>query len=78
MGLRYGGQAKFVFNVPGTASDVQRDNIAWRLNGLDATNLPGVYNGGSDTITFQASVSPLPMAVAKTTPSAPTTPTTLV
>ena len=46
------GVSQIVLNVTGTASDAQRDNIAWRLNGPDATNLTGVYNGGSDTITF--------------------------
>ncbi|GLX80160.1 hypothetical protein tinsulaeT_35000 [Thalassotalea insulae] len=39
-------------NVSGTASDTVRDQLTWRLNGNDASNVTGVYNAGSDTITF--------------------------
>ena len=44
--------SQIVVNVTGTASDTQRDSVTWRLNGPDASNVAGVYNSGSDTITF--------------------------
>ena len=39
-------------NVSGTTNDTIRSNVTWRLNGPDAGNVSGVYNIGSDTITF--------------------------
>ena len=39
-------------NVSGTTSDTIRDQVTWRLNGSDASNVTGTYNAGSDTITF--------------------------
>ncbi len=44
--------SQIVLNVSGTASDTQRDNVTWRLNGNDASNVTGTYNAGADTITF--------------------------
>ncbi|WP_020408661.1 tandem-95 repeat protein [Hahella ganghwensis] len=44
--------SSIVVNVSGTSSDTERGNITWRLNGSDASNVTGVYNAGSDTITF--------------------------
>ena len=44
--------SQIVLNVSGTASDTVRDQITWRLNGNDASNVTGVYNSGADTITF--------------------------
>jgi hypothetical protein len=41
-----------VVNVTGTASDAERAKVTWRLNGNDVSNVTGVYNGGSNTITF--------------------------
>lgn len=43
---------KIVVNVTGTTNDTDRAKVTWRLNGPDATNVTGVYNAGSDTITF--------------------------
>ena len=39
-------------NVSGTTTDTQRDNIIWRLNGNDVSNVTGFYNAIADTITF--------------------------
>ncbi|WP_172449301.1 Ig-like domain-containing protein [Bowmanella denitrificans] len=44
--------SQVVVNVSGTSTDTERANITWRLNGNDASNVTGVYNAGSDTITF--------------------------
>ena len=44
--------SQVVVNVSGTSSDTLRDDITWRLNGPDASNVTGTYNGGADTITF--------------------------
>ncbi len=49
-----------VVNVSGTTSDAVRDQVTWRLNGNDASNVTGTYNAGADTITF----SGLSIAVA--------------
>ncbi|GLQ30236.1 hypothetical protein GCM10007876_07140 [Litoribrevibacter albus] len=46
--------SSIVVNVTGTSSDTERGNITWRLNGSDASNVTGVYNAGSDTITFSS------------------------
>ncbi|MFK8031357.1 MAG: Ig-like domain-containing protein, partial [Gammaproteobacteria bacterium] len=46
--------SQIVINVSGTSSDTQRGNVTWRLDGPDATDVTGVYNGGSDTLTFSA------------------------
>ena len=46
--------SQIVLNVSGTASDVDRDKITWRLNGSDASNVTGSYNAGADTITFSS------------------------
>ena len=46
--------SQIVLNVSGTASDMQRGSVTWRLNGPDTSNVAGVYNGGSDTITFSS------------------------
>ena len=39
-------------NVSGTATDAQRSQITWRLNGPDASNVTGTYSAGADTLTF--------------------------
>ncbi|RUO37134.1 hypothetical protein CWE22_12035, partial [Pseudidiomarina aestuarii] len=44
--------SQVVVNVSGTSSDAQRGQMTWRLNGPDAVNVVGVYNAGSDTVTF--------------------------
>jgi len=44
--------SQVVVNVSGTTTDVDRAKVTWRLNGNDAINVTGVYNAGSDTITF--------------------------
>ena len=43
---------QIVVNVAGTTSDSVRGKITWRLNGPDASNVPGTYNPSNDTITF--------------------------
>jgi len=44
--------SQIVIHVSGTCTDTQRSKITWRLNGPDAGNVTGIYNAGSDTITF--------------------------
>ena len=44
--------SQIVVNVSGTSSDTQRDNVTWRLNGADTSNVTGTYSAGADTITF--------------------------
>ena len=44
--------SQIVVNVSGTSTDAERDDVTWRLNGSDATNVTGTYNSGSNTITF--------------------------
>jgi len=44
--------SQVIVNVSGTSTDTQRAGVTWRLNGSDATNVTGVYNSGSNTITF--------------------------
>lgn len=44
--------SQITVNVSGTAGDTVRDQITWRLNGNDASNVTGTYNAGADTITF--------------------------
>ncbi|MDO6424424.1 tandem-95 repeat protein [Saccharophagus degradans] len=44
--------SQIVVNVSGTSTDTQRANVTWRLNGNDVSNVTGVYNAASDTITF--------------------------
>ncbi|WP_221793380.1 tandem-95 repeat protein [Oceanobacter mangrovi] len=44
--------SQIVLNVTGTASDTVRNQITWRLNGPDASNVTGTYNSSTDTITF--------------------------
>ncbi|MDV7202428.1 Ig-like domain-containing protein [Roseovarius sp. 10] len=44
--------SQIVVNVSGTASDAVRDQITWRLDGPDASNVTGTYNASNDTITF--------------------------
>uniref|UniRef100_UPI003A96AD04 beta strand repeat-containing protein n=1 Tax=Pseudidiomarina aestuarii TaxID=624146 RepID=UPI003A96AD04 len=44
--------SQVVVNVSGTSTDAQRGQMTWRLNGPDAANVVGVYNAGSDTVTF--------------------------
>lgn len=44
--------SQIVVHVSGTASDTQRSQVTWRLNGPDASNVTGSYSAGSDTITF--------------------------
>lgn len=39
-------------NVTGTSSQTVRSQITYRLNGPDASNVTGTYNGGSNTVTF--------------------------
>jgi hypothetical protein len=39
-------------NVSGTSNDTVRDQVTWRLNGNDASNVVGTYSAGADTITF--------------------------
>ncbi|AZZ92667.1 tandem-95 repeat protein [Hahella sp. KA22] len=46
--------SQIVINVSGTSTDTERDNIVWRLNGNDASNVTGVYDGAFDTITFSS------------------------
>jgi hypothetical protein len=46
------GVSQVVLNVSGTATDAQRGQITWRLNGPDASDVSGTYSGGADTITF--------------------------
>ncbi|MEX0619687.1 MAG: Ig-like domain-containing protein [Pseudohongiellaceae bacterium] len=41
-----------VVNVSGTSTDTDRGKVTWRLDGLDTSNVAGVYNAGTDTITF--------------------------
>ncbi len=43
---------EIVVNVSGTANDTVRDQITWRLDGNDASNVTGTYDAGTDTITF--------------------------
>lgn len=44
--------SQIVINVSGTSTDAVRGNVAWRLNGPDAGNVTGIYDSGTDTITF--------------------------
>jgi methionine-rich copper-binding protein CopC len=44
--------SQIVVNVSGTASDTIRDQITWRLDGPDVSNVTGTYNASNDTITF--------------------------
>lgn len=44
--------SQIVVPVSGTATDVQRDKITWRLNGPGVSNVTGTYSAASDTITF--------------------------
>ncbi len=44
--------SQVVLNVSGTSTDAIRDQITWRLNGNDASNVTGTYSSISDTITF--------------------------
>lgn len=46
------GVTQIVVNVSGTSTDTDRGKVTWLLNGPDATNVAGVYNAGSDTVTF--------------------------
>lgn len=46
------GVSQVVVNVSGTATDAQRSQITWRLNGPDASNVTGTYSAGADTLTF--------------------------
>ena len=46
------GVSQVVLNVSGTATDAQRGQITWRLNGPDASDVAGTYSAGADTITF--------------------------
>ncbi|MDB2484524.1 LamG domain-containing protein [Gammaproteobacteria bacterium] len=46
------GVSQVVVNVSGTATDAQRSQITWRLNGPDASNVTGSYSAGADTLTF--------------------------
>ncbi|WP_429086270.1 tandem-95 repeat protein [Brassicibacter mesophilus] len=39
-------------NVSGTSTDVERNQITYRLNGADASNVTGTYNDGLHTVTF--------------------------
>ncbi|XQW84544.1 Ig-like domain-containing protein [Thalassotalea piscium] len=44
--------SQIIVNVSGTSTDTLRNNITWRLNGPDASNVIGVYDALVDTITF--------------------------
>lgn len=44
--------SEIVLNVSGTTTDSIRDQVTWRLNGNDASNVTGTYNAVADTITF--------------------------
>ncbi|MBA54801.1 MAG: hypothetical protein CMK89_10140 [Pseudomonadales bacterium] len=44
--------SQMVLNVTGSSTDTERAQITWRLNGPDVSNVTGIYNSGSDTITF--------------------------
>ncbi|MDB2601979.1 hypothetical protein N9Z60_00520 [Gammaproteobacteria bacterium] len=46
------GVSQVVVNVSGTATDAQRSQITWRLNGPDASNVTGSYSAGADILTF--------------------------
>ena len=46
------GVSQVVVNVSGTATDAQRSQVTWRLNGPDASNVTGTYSAGADTLTF--------------------------
>jgi len=46
------GVSQVVVNVSGSATDAQRSQITWRLNGPDASNVTGTYSAGADTLTF--------------------------
>ncbi|MBT1062797.1 cadherin-like domain-containing protein [Bowmanella sp. Y26] len=46
--------SQLIVQVSGSSSDSERDNITWRLNGPDANNVTGIYNSGSDTLTFSS------------------------
>ena len=48
------GVSPVVVNVSGTATDVQRSQITWRLNGPDASNVSGTYSAGADALTFSS------------------------
>lgn len=44
--------SQIVLHLGGTSSNTERSQIAWRLNGPDVSNVTGVYNSGSQTVTF--------------------------
>ncbi|MGM0589960.1 MAG: cadherin domain-containing protein [Bacteroidota bacterium] len=44
--------SEIVINVSGTSTDAERGQVTWRLNGSDASNVTGIYNAGTDQITF--------------------------
>jgi hypothetical protein len=44
--------SQIVLSVGGTTTDATRAKITFRLNGPDASNVVGVYNASSDTLTF--------------------------
>ena len=50
------GVSQVVLHVSGSASDTERAKVTWRLNSNapnnDVNNVEGVYDAGSDTITF--------------------------
>ena len=46
------GVSQLVVKVSGTATDAQRSQVTWRLNGPDASNVTGTYSAGADTLTF--------------------------
>lgn len=48
------GVSQVVVNVSGTATDAQRSQVTWRLNGPDASNVTGTYSAGADTLTFSS------------------------
>ena len=48
------GVSQVVVNVSGTATDAQRSQVTWRLNGSDASNVTGTYSAGADTLTFSS------------------------
>ena len=48
------GVSQVVVNVSRTATDAQRSQVTWRLNGPDASNVTGTYSAGADTLTFSS------------------------
>jgi hypothetical protein len=71
------GVSQVVVSVSGTATDAQRSQITWRLNGPDASNVSGTYSAGADALTFSSlsiSVADGTSEIYTVTPTSMTTP----